>query len=306
MPSILPSQIVSAIDSMFGPNRGEIDGHAVKHIYKAQVHALLAMLDEVPPTLIDLNAQDYLEFSQCRAVLATKLPAWNLGDITPASSVGGKDVIERIKRLMMKCRDHLPPPEPELPFIAEDDVRLGIEDRIQAAWTDFNAREWMGATIIAGHVIEALLLWAVKKSGGGVPLKRPPDELHLHYLIAEASKRGLITPECKQLADLAKDARNLIHPGKATRSGTTCSKATALTALSANLQNCRRFQICRIDIARRFSSANQTTQRLPSYVVRNASRRSASLVRMRVSYFLWSPACTAKLENMFSATMTLA
>jgi hypothetical protein len=233
MSSILPSQIVSAIDNMFGTNRNEIDGRAVQHIYKVQVHALLSMLDEVPPALIDLNAQDYLEFSQCRAVLATKLPAWNLGDIAPANSVGGKDVIERIRRLMLKCRDQLPPPEPELPFIAEDDVRLGIEDRIQAAWTDFNAREWMGATVLAGHVIEALLLWAVKKKSGGAPFKKPPDALHLHDLIAEAENRGLITAECKQLANLGKDARNLIHPGKATRSGTLCTKATALTALSA-------------------------------------------------------------------------
>lgn len=186
-----------------------------------------------PPALIDLNAQDYLEFSQCRAVLATKLPAWNLGDIAPANSVGGKDVIERIRRLMLKCRDQLPPPEIELPFIADDDTRLGIEDRIRAAWIDFNAREWMGATILAGHVIEALLLWALKKKGGAIQVKKPPDELHLHDLIAEAEKCGLITLECKQLAHLARDARNLIHPGKATRSGTACSKATALTALSA-------------------------------------------------------------------------
>lgn len=191
---------------MFGTNRNEIDGYTVQHIYKAQVHALLSMLDEVPGALIDLNAQDYLEFSQCRAVLATKLPAWNLGDIAPANSVGGKDVIERIRRLMLKCRDQLPPPEPELPFIAEDDVRLGIEDRIQAAWTDFNAREWMGATILAGHVIEALLLWAVKKKSGFAPFKKTPDELHLHDLIAEADKRGLISAECKHLANLAKDA----------------------------------------------------------------------------------------------------
>jgi hypothetical protein len=214
-------------------NRNELDNRAVKHIYKVQVHTLLSMLDDVPPELIDLNAQDYLEFSQCRAVLATKLPAWNLGDVAPANSVNGKDVIERIRRLMLKCRDQLPPPEPELPFIAEDDVRLGIEDRIQAAWTDFNAREWMGATILAAHVIETLLLCAVKRKGGARSFKKPPDELHLHDLIAEANKRGLISAECRQLADLAKDARNLIHPGKATRSGTACSKATALTALSA-------------------------------------------------------------------------
>lgn len=233
MPSILPSHIVSAIDAMFGPNRSEIDGRAVTHVYKAQVYTLLAMLDEVPPALIDLNAQDYLEFNQCRAVLATKLPAWNLGDIAPANNVGGKDVIERIRRLMLKCRDQLPPSEPELPFITEDDVRLGLEDRIRSAWIDFNASEWMGATIIAGHVIEALLLWALKNKGGAAPFKKPPDELHLHDLIVEAEKRGLISAECKQLAELAKDARNLIHPGKATRSGTACTKATALTAFSA-------------------------------------------------------------------------
>jgi hypothetical protein len=95
---------------MFGPNRNELDSRAVKHVHKVQVHALLAMLDEVPAELIDPNAQEYLEFSQCRAVLATKLPAWNLGDISPASDVGGKDVIERVRHLMLKCRDQLPPP----------------------------------------------------------------------------------------------------------------------------------------------------------------------------------------------------
>lgn len=233
MPAVLPSHIVAAIDSMFGPTRDEIDNRAVGHIRKTQVHALLAMLDEVPPQLIDLNAQDYLEFSQCRGVLATALAEWNLGSIMPATSVGGKDVIERIRRLMLKCHDQLPPREPELPFIVEEDARLGIEDRIQAAWTDFNAREWMGATVLAGHAVEALLLWALKKKSGDALFKKPPEELHLHDLIVEAAVRGLITAECKQLAGLAKDARNLIHPGKATRSGTTCSKATALTALSA-------------------------------------------------------------------------
>jgi hypothetical protein len=233
MPSILPSHIVAAIDSMFGSNRMEIDNHAVGHIHKAQVQALLAMLDELPPELVDLDARDYLELRQCCGVLATTLPAWNLGSIAPANSVGGKDVVERIRRLMLKCSDQLPPREPELPFIVEEDVRLGIEDRIQAAWTDFNAREWMGATVLAGHAIEALLLWAVKKQSGDAMLQKPPDELHLHDLIEEAEKRRLISPECKKLSELAKDARNLIHPGKATRSSTTCSKATALTALSA-------------------------------------------------------------------------
>ena len=37
----------------------------------------------------------------------------------------------------------------------------------------------------------------------------------------------------QKAAGLAKDARNLIHPGKAMRSGEACNKTTALTALTA-------------------------------------------------------------------------
>jgi len=62
MPKILPSQIVSAIDSMFGPSRNEIYSDAITWAYRAEVHALLGMLDEVPGELIDLSSTDYLEF----------------------------------------------------------------------------------------------------------------------------------------------------------------------------------------------------------------------------------------------------
>jgi hypothetical protein len=85
MPKILPSQAVEAIDSLFGSNRSELDGRAVTHVYRAEVHTLLALLDEVPRELFDLSSTDYLELSRCRAVLATSLVRWNLGDIAPAS-----------------------------------------------------------------------------------------------------------------------------------------------------------------------------------------------------------------------------
>ena len=233
MPKILPSQVVSAIDSMFGSNRNELDGRAITHACRAEVHALLGLLDEVPSELIDLSSADYLEFSRCRAVLATSLALWNVGDIQRARDVGGKDAVERIRRLMKQCHDELSPPEPELPFITDKDIRLGIEDRIRAAWTDFNAQEWMGATVFAGAALEALLLWALKQ----VPLantpKRPLDQLHLPDLISLAVSNGVIDAGTAQQAGLAKDARNLIHPGRALRSGEACNKATALAALAA-------------------------------------------------------------------------
>jgi hypothetical protein len=233
MPKILPSQVVSAIDSMFGPNRNEIDSHAVSHAYRPEVHALLALLDEIPSELVDLSSTDYLEYSRCRAILATSLALWNVGDTRPARDVGGRDAVERIRRLMKQCHDELPPPEPELPFIADSDIRLGIEDRIRAAWTDFNAREWMGATVFAGATLEALLLWALKQVPLATAPKRPLDELHLADLISLAVSNGVIDAGTEHQAGLAKDARNLIHPGRASRSGEACNKATALAALAA-------------------------------------------------------------------------
>jgi hypothetical protein len=233
MPKVLPSQIVSAIDGMFGPSRSEIDSGAVTNVYRAEVHALLSLLDEVPAELIDLASTGYLEFSRCRAVLSTSLALWNVGDTRPARDVGGKDAVERIRRLLKQCHDELPPPEPELPFIADNDVRLGIEDRIQAAWTDFNAREWMGATVFAGAALEALLLWALKQVKLTNVPKRPLDQLHLADLISFATSNGVIDAATEQQAGLAKDARNLVHPGRALRSGEACNKATALAALAA-------------------------------------------------------------------------
>ena len=234
MPKILPSQLVEAIDSFFGVNRNELDGRTVTHVYRAEVQALLALLDEVPGELIDLRPVEYLEFTRCRAVLATSLVRWNLGDIAPARDVGGKDPVERIRRLMKQCHDELPPAEPELPFISDSDIRLGIEDRIHAAWTDFNAQEWMGATVFASTALEALLLWALKRVKLAETPKRPLDEQHLADLILLAVKNRVIDEASERQACLAKDARNLIHPGKALRSGEACNKTTALTALTAD------------------------------------------------------------------------
>jgi hypothetical protein len=125
-----------------------------------------------------------------------------------------------------------------MPFITDLDIRLGIQDRIHAAWTDFNAREWMGATVFAGVALEALLLWALKHSDAAScgtdkgKRKKSLDEMLLTVLLDEAAKNGLISADSASQARLAKDARNLVHPGKIARSGDSCSKATALTALA--------------------------------------------------------------------------
>jgi hypothetical protein len=75
-----------------------------------------------------------------------------------------------------------------------------------------------------------LLLWKIKQSE--LTGSQSFDHLHLAQLIAEAVKRKLLSDDGASQARLAKDARNLMHPGRASRTGSECSKATSLTALA--------------------------------------------------------------------------
>lgn len=233
MPRVVPSQVVVAIDQLFGPKRNELDSRMLTHALRSQVHTLLSLMDQIPPELITLNAQDTLELSHCRGVLATSLPGWNVGDTMPARNVGGKDPVERIRRLLATCPDEPPPAVPEFPFIVPDDFRQMIESRIRAGWTDFQAHEWTGATVLGGAALEALLLWALQQRQLDCPPKRELDALHLPELIEAALSNSLIDEAVAQQAALAKDARNLVHAGRAQRRGDECNKATALTAFAA-------------------------------------------------------------------------
>jgi hypothetical protein len=240
MSHVVPSQIVEATNTLFGGQQNELDSGTIAHWLQSEVRTLLGLLDQVPRDLIALPFPDYLEFEQCRSVLATALPAWNLGGTQPAKAVKGKNAIVRIRRLMMQCQDELTPPEPEFPFVTDLDTRLGIEDRIRAAWIDFNVREWLGATTSAAVALEAVLLWEIKRieassrpGAGKAKGRKAANDMGLDDLIRTAAEEGSISPESAKQAHLARDARNLIHPGKVARSGTSCDKSTALVAFAA-------------------------------------------------------------------------
>jgi hypothetical protein len=65
--------------------------------------------------------------------------------------------------------------------------------------------------------------------------KRPkgvPERWLLWQLIAVAKQVPLCTADTIQQLELTQNYRNLIHPGRAIRSGERCGKDTALGALS--------------------------------------------------------------------------
>ena len=144
----------------------------------------------------------------------------------------GKDPVERIRRILAVCPDENPPPYPDLTFVSDNVARTNVQQDIRAAWIDFRSKEWKGATVFATTAVEALLFWALKRRAD-VKQSERLDKQHLAEYITEAERLGVIVKATADQARLATDARNLIHAGKMARTGLTCTKATALTALAA-------------------------------------------------------------------------
>jgi hypothetical protein len=198
MPSTTPRQVSEAIDNLFGPTMTDLDTERPNYMKQVEVRALLALLDDLPRDLVTLSNTDRLEFERCRAALATALAFWGQANNVAVPAVAAKNPVERIRRLLLTCPNELPRPHPELPFITNNDFRLNTEAKVQAAWTDFKASEWLGATVFAGSALEAILLWEVKRAHAVSP--KTADKLHLADLIKKAVAVGSISQSAAKLA----------------------------------------------------------------------------------------------------------
>ncbi len=230
---MVPSQIIAAIDNMFGPNRNELDRYKITFAFKDQVRTLLALLELLPNDLVKVPFVEFNEFLQCRSALISAVKLWDVSSDSPVKNISsGRDPVERIRQLLSVCPDENPPLAPDLIHIGDDLARANVQEHIRAAWIDFNAQEWNGATVFAASAIEAILYWAIKNHPQFHQSSQPLDKQHLSDYIKEAKKLSIIDDNTVKQLSLANEARNWIHAGKVARTGAICSKATALTALA--------------------------------------------------------------------------
>ena len=75
--------------------------------------------------------------------------------------------------------------------------------------------------------------------GGGKPLTRDPGPdlegqgWHLHEYVEVAAHLGILRADTASQVRLAREFRNLIHPGRSARLRQKCDRGTALSALAA-------------------------------------------------------------------------
>lgn len=248
MARVMPSQAVQTIDKLF-PHaaqnvRAPLTGHS------ASLLGVVTLLKDIPEELIVLPPAEYADVRLAQSTIEDMLAHWRArGVVDQPPQVNGFDAITVIRRALAKCPDEYPPPTTtELLFIKDKALRDSIRQDLGSATRALNNAEWKAATVLAGAAIEALLHWRLQEPPTGsaavqsavaslTGTRKMPvsdiDRWDLDQFIEVAARLDLLTPDTCTAARLAKNFRNLIHPGRAARLAQACDRATAYSAIGA-------------------------------------------------------------------------
>jgi hypothetical protein len=161
--------------------------------------------------------------------------------------LGNRHPLAVLTTLLEKCPDDtLSATVPDLVFLSDAALSDVLRLDMSTAHTALGNREFKAACVMAGSVVEALLIWALKRKVPETPKawakwraepamnslpKTPPsswDAWKLYQLIGVASRIepvALLSPEVTNGAMAAKDFRNMIHPERADKTKPTLGAA---------------------------------------------------------------------------------
>lgn len=261
MSRIVPSQAVQMIDvlfSQFKDQNNTQEGRVSLHLGDAsKVLAILDLIERIPNDLLILEPTEYSQFLIAISVLKNQVDEWNsrgnTGKLTRISGLGELNPITIVRRALVQCADEAIYTESnELDYISDIKLRDNIWGDISGVRRALANQEWKAATVLAGSAIEALLLWSLSAKSevdikdvvtslitSGIFDKKPAklkENWNLYQYIFVCQELELISDKTKTQALLAKDFRNLIHPGRYARLGQICDRGTAFTAV-AGIEN---------------------------------------------------------------------
>jgi hypothetical protein len=225
--------------------------------YASSLSGLLDLVDRLPAELLALSADDYTGVVEATASVRHALAMWQGGHGNHAVGASkihpGMTAIGTIYHAMKQCPDDFPPAETaQLAFIADEHTRLALRRDLAGVGRALSNSEWKAATVLAGSLLEALLLWTLRSQPATAieaaraaiatdkanPLKDPGPDLVgrdwilAHYIRAAAYLK-LIKPRTAHQAELAKGYRNFIHPAVEIREEQECGAGTAMGAAAA-------------------------------------------------------------------------
>lgn len=197
-----------------------------------------------------LSRRDYRDFVWAVAGLTHLARRLERGAIPATGGWDGpavrkRNALTKIWLLLRNCPDEgMEASTASLEFIDDAELRMSIRLDVSSSEAAPNNGQWKAAAVLAGATVEALLLWSVTRHGEverqsavmrarvGVDSARPENRRLADY-IEVAHELADITVETAAQARLAKEFRNLIHPGREVRKQMTCDRGSAHAALAA-------------------------------------------------------------------------
>lgn len=261
MARIVPSQVVAAIRQIYPWAQQELEkdltsSHGLQPDQAANLAIVLRLLDSIPDELLPVDAADLVVIEAARGAMQGALASWT-GSPNPGLAVRltgspvfeGRHPITAILRALRSCPDERADSTvSDLAFISDEQARQSIRADIATAHRAFGNSEFKAAAVLAGAVIEALLLYRIKAADDATIAKavdsydrtakqqigsKTPEEWGLAQYIGVASAARLISDTQAKACDLCREFRNLIHPGRILRTGADATRGSALQALAA-------------------------------------------------------------------------
>jgi hypothetical protein len=245
MPSVVPSEIVRLVDRFFAfAAKGTAPTERVGISQIGRLNAVIALIDRLPPELLVMAPDAYAEFVAALEMLRGKTA------IAGTRGTGydfNAEPVWRLRHRLAACPDAAPTRVAnDLRFLRSRAPRDELRRDLTEAYQSLNDGRYKASTVLAGAVLEALLVWklslvpaparaAALESLFSDPRRRPsnsPESWSFAQLIDVIAHLKLVTDDTIKQVRLAKDYRNLIHPGRAIRKGQRCGKDTALGALA--------------------------------------------------------------------------
>lgn len=249
MPRVVPTDITNLIDSLLPPHGGA--SARLSRTQTPEISAIIHLASELPDEFLVFSGAEYASYRVSIGSLIDLLDFWKIHKDLPVSTSSyqeqrGVKAVETVRNLLSKCPDEIPSPlTAELSFIPDIDLRNNIRNDISAATRALHDGLWKAATVLAGAASEALLLWAItnRKTTTDIQAARQavmtpsahqdPNRWDLDGYTKIAHQLALIDAETQKQIDLAREFRNLIHPGRAARLAKNCDRGTALSASAA-------------------------------------------------------------------------
>lgn len=262
--NFFPSQIVEYIDLKFSHAKEQCESQAqrgqgaiITDDYLPVLSFLLTMLDNIPSHVLTLRGNDFAEYSEAIAAIRAAVNIWDKGNKNyTVQNVPGRRKwcpVALIRKQLLSLHDEgIAATTKDLLFVVDSSFRDLLRRDITTVNMALDNGEWKAATVLAGSVIEALLLDAIntfdlkninrispaihKLQANKIftrPITQPPDEWDLYHLTEVALELKLIKIPTAGLCRIAREFRNLVHPGKTLRSAQACDRGTAFSAVAA-------------------------------------------------------------------------